>query len=60
MAKQFEDTKGVTRNHKSKDRQYNDQTKKYKRTNNNTQKTKERATLHSPSVFWWGPCCSSF
>jgi hypothetical protein len=45
MAKKFEDTKGVTRNLKSKDRQYNDQTKEDKRTNNNTQKTKDWATL---------------
>jgi len=42
----FEDTKVVTRNHKSKDRQYNGQKKKDKRTNNDlqniTQKNKGR------------------
>ena len=44
----FEDTKRVIRSHKSKDRQYNGQMKKYKRTNNDlqniTKKTKDRAT----------------
>ena len=45
----FEDTKGVIISRKSKkDRQYNDQTKKVKRINNDlqniTQKTKDRAT----------------
>jgi hypothetical protein len=34
---QFEDTKGVNRRRKSKDRQYNDQQKKYKGTNNDIQ-----------------------
>ena len=45
----FEDTKGVIRSRKSKERQYNGQKKKDKRTKNNiqntTQKTKDRATL---------------
>ena len=31
-SKKFEDTKGVIRNHKSKDKQYNSQNKRYKRT----------------------------
>ena len=40
----FEDTKGVIRIRKSKDRRHNGQKKKYKRTNdlqNTTQKTKD-------------------
>ena len=45
---EFEDTKGVSRIRKSKDRQYNCQEKKYKRTNKNlqniTHKTKDRVT----------------
>ena len=45
---EFEDTKGIIRIHKSKDRQHNGQKKKDKRTNNDlqntTQKTKDRAT----------------
>jgi len=48
MYEEFEDTKGVSRIHKSKDRQYNGQKKKYKRTNNDlqsiTHKTKDRIT----------------
>ena len=44
----FEDAKGVIRSRKSKCRQYNDQKKKYKRTNNDlqniTQKTKDQTT----------------
>ena len=43
------DTKGVITSRKSKDRQYNDQKKKYKRTNkdlqNITHKTKDRVKL---------------
>ena len=43
----LEDTKGVIRSRKSKDRQHNSQTKKYNRTNNDLQnitlKTKDRA-----------------
>ena len=46
--KQFEDTKGVIRIRKSKDRQHNGQKKKDKRTNNDlqntTHKTKDRVT----------------
>ena len=47
--KEFEDTKQIIRIRKSKkDRQHNDQTKKYKGTNNDlqniTQKIKDRAT----------------
>ena len=34
MKEEFEDIKGVIRIRKSKDRQYNDQKKKNKRTNN--------------------------
>ena len=34
---EFEDTKGIIRIHKSKDRQHNGQRKKYKRTNNDLQ-----------------------
>jgi len=50
----FEDTKGVIKNCKSKrDRQYNGQRKKDKKTNNNlqniTQKTKDWATRTQ----WW-------
>jgi hypothetical protein len=45
----FEDTKGLIRSRKMKDRQYNGQRKKGKRTNNYlrniTQKTKDWATL---------------
>jgi len=37
MEEEFEDTKGVIRIRKSKDRQYNVQKKKYKRTNNDLQ-----------------------
>jgi len=48
VEKKFEDTKEVIRKCKSRDRQYNDQTKKDKRANsdlqNTTQKTKDRAT----------------
>ena len=44
----FEDTKGVIRSHKSKDRQYNGRKKNDKRTNNDlqniTQKTKDQVT----------------
>jgi hypothetical protein len=47
----FEDTKGVIRSHKSKDRQHNGQKKKNQRTNNDlqniTQKTKDQATWTS-------------
>ena len=47
----FEDTKGVIRSRKSKDRQNNGQAKEDKRTNNVlqnvTQKTKDRATRTS-------------
>ena len=61
--KKFDDTKGVIRSCKSKERQYSDQRKKNKRTNNNlnvqntTQKTKDRATripLKSGSELWKG------
>jgi hypothetical protein len=45
---EFEDTKGVIRSRKLKDRQYNDLKKKDKRTNNDlqniTQKNKDRIT----------------
>ena len=45
---EFEDTKGLTKIHKWKDRQYNGQKKKDKRANNDllstTQKTKDQAT----------------
>ena len=45
-SKEFEDTKGVLRIRKSKDRQHNDQLKKDNRTNNyltnSTQKTTDR------------------
>jgi hypothetical protein len=45
---EFEDTKGVIRILKSKDRQHNGQKKKYKSTNNDlqtiTHKTKDRVT----------------
>jgi hypothetical protein len=48
VKEKFEDTNGVIRKHKSKDRQYNDQKKKDKRTNNDLQntpsKTKDWAT----------------
>jgi hypothetical protein len=44
MIRRFEDTKGVIRIGKSKDRQHNGQKKKYKRTNNITHKTKDRVT----------------
>ena len=48
LKEEFEDTKGVIRSRKSKDRQYNDQKKKDKRTNNDlqntTRKTKDRTT----------------
>jgi hypothetical protein len=37
IPEEFEDTKGVTRIRKSKNRQHNGQKKKYKRTNNNLQ-----------------------
>ena len=44
----FEDSKGIIRIRKSKERQHNGQKKKEKRTNNDlqniTQKTKDRAT----------------
>ena len=47
-SKEFEDTNGVLRIRKSKDRQHNDQMKKDNRTNNDltnsTQKTTDRAT----------------
>jgi len=47
-SKEFEDTKGVLRIRKSKDRQHNDQMKKDNRTNNDltnsTQKTTDQAT----------------
>jgi hypothetical protein len=36
----FEDTKGVIRSRKSKDKQHKDQMKKYKRTNNDVQNIK--------------------
>ena len=39
MQEEFEDTKGVIRIRKSKDRQHNDQKKKDKRTNNDLQNT---------------------
>jgi len=48
LLKEFEDTKGVIKIRKSKNRQHNGQKKKDKRTNNDlqntTQKTKDRAT----------------
>ena len=48
LKEEFEDTKGVIRIRKSKDRQYNGQKKKNKRTNNDIQniahKTKDRVT----------------
>ena len=48
MQEEFENTKGVSRIRKSKDRQHNGQKKNAKRTNNDlhntTQKTKDRAT----------------
>jgi len=37
MQEEFEDTKGVIRIRKSKNRQHNGQKKKYKRTNNDLQ-----------------------
>ena len=39
MQEEFEDTKGVIRIRKSKDRQHNDQKKKDKRTSNDLQNT---------------------
>ena len=68
--KMFEDTKGVIRSHKSKDRQYNGQMKNYKRTNNDlqniTKKTKDRATRTPLKPGWiqfllhmWHPSCYS-
>ena len=46
--KKFEDTKGVIRSRKSKDRQHNGKKKQENRTNNDpqniTQKTNDRAT----------------
>ena len=48
LLEEFEDTKGGIRTHKWKDRQHNNQLKKDKRTNNDTQsntmKTKDRMT----------------
>jgi len=48
LQEEFEDTKGIIRIHKSKDRQYNSQNKKDNWTNNDlqstTQKTRDRAT----------------
>ena len=48
LYEELEDSKGVIRIRKSKDRQHNGQTKKDKRTNNdlhsNTHKTKDRVT----------------
>jgi len=38
----FQDTKGVTRSHKSKDSQYNGQQKKDKRTNNDVQNSTQK------------------
>jgi hypothetical protein len=40
--RKVEDTNGVIRNCKSKDRHYNGQKKKDKRTNNNLQKTTQK------------------
>ena len=52
---EFEDTKGVIRILKSKDRQHNEPKKKYKRTNNDlqtiTHKTKDRVT-QTPLKTW--------
>jgi hypothetical protein len=46
---QFEDTKGVSRSRKSKkDRQFNDQKKKYNRTNNDLQDRKLKIEQHDP------------
>jgi hypothetical protein len=43
--KEFKDTKGVIRIHKSKNRRHNDQKKKYKaRSTKHTHKTKDRIT----------------
>ena len=44
IQEEFEDTKGVIRIRKSKDRQHNGQKKKDKRRNHNLQKTKDRVT----------------
>ena len=48
--KQFEDTKGIIRIHKSKDRQHNGQKKKDKRTNNDLQNIhiKLKIEYHEP------------
>ena len=51
FTERFEDTRGIIRRRKSKDRQHNYQTKNDKRTNddpqNNIQKTKDRTTQNS-------------
>jgi hypothetical protein len=44
FGKQVEDTKGVIRSCKSKDRQYNGHKKKNKRTNNTIQNTTQKTT----------------
>ena len=48
VSEKFEDTKGLIRYHKSKDRQYNGQKKKgqkdKQRSTNHTHKTKDRVT----------------
>jgi hypothetical protein len=48
---EFEDTKGIIRIHKSKDRQHNGQRKKYKRTNNDLQNIhiKLKIEWHNPT-----------
>jgi hypothetical protein len=47
MQEEFEDTKGVIRIRKSKDRQHNDQKKKDKRTNNVITVKINKQTKHS-------------
>ena len=58
LYEEFEDTKGVIRIRKSKDRQHNGQKKKDKRTNNDlhniTHKTKDQVTLTPLKT---GICC---
>ena len=49
LKKKSEDTKGVIRSHKSKARQYNNQQKKDKRTNNELQSTTQKTYKDLPS-----------
>ena len=54
MWEKFEDTKGLIRSRKSKDKQHNGQTKKYNDLQNITQKTKDWAT-RTPLKPWGEP-----